>query len=334
MRQVENEAEQLYFEGMGGIDMNALKQARDALAAAGKAPLTHKALDHDWKLFTRYCGDIGRDALPATAETVELYVSAMNTAGLAPATMTRRVCSISKFHKMAGLPTPVVRGGSVWALITNVPYQRARDGKPVESKRKNALSTDELRQISRILAADKSQMAIRDRAIIVFGLASAMRRSELSGLNLADIHFTKQGLSVLIRKSKRDQAQKGREIGISPGRRAASCPVRTLKAWLKVRGRWDGPLFCAIEARKRTFERRRLGKEGVSLVVKRCVQLIGLDPSKYGAHSLRAGMVTAALDSGVSAMNIMRRTGHKTVNMVALYDRPKPFGYDPLAKAM
>jgi hypothetical protein len=32
-------------------------------------------------------------------------------------------------------------------------------------------------------------------------------------------------------------------------------------------------------------------------VVKRCVGLIGLDPKVYGGHSLRAGMVTAALDT-------------------------------------
>jgi integrase len=219
-------------------------------------------------------------------------------------------------------------------LISNVARLRALQGNPVQSHAKEALSVDDLRAISRKLAASKSLIAVRDRALMVFGLASAMRRSELSALDLADVHITKKGIAVRIRKSKRDQEAKGREITISPGKRAASCPLRTLKAWVRARGRWPGPLFCRMEPRQNTLMRRRLGTFGIGDAIKRCVELIGLDSAKYAGHSLRAGMVTAALDSGVSHLAIMRRTGHKSVNMVARYDRPKPFSFDPLAKAM
>jgi integrase len=334
MRRLEDEPEQLYFDGMGGVDMQALKAARDELASVEKAPLTRKALEHDWKLFSRWCGDVGRDALPATEDTVGVYVSVMEKAGLAQATMYRRVCSISSWHKAAGLATPVIRGGQVWKLIGNVPRLRAEQGRQNESRAKQALSTDELRAISRKLASEKSRMSARDRALMVFGLASAMRRSELSALDLSDVQVGKKGITVNIRKSKRDQEAKGRLISISPGRRAASCPLRTLKAWIRARGRWPGPLFCRIEPRKGTLIRKRLGTDGINNVIKRSVGLIGLDRRQYGGHSLRAGMVTAALDAGVSPLAIMRRTGHKAVQMVARYDRPKPFSFDPLAKAM
>ena len=45
----------------------------------------------------------------------------------------------------------------------------------------------------------------RDRALLLFGFASAMRRSELVGLQMDDIEDTDRGLLVTLRRSKTDQ---------------------------------------------------------------------------------------------------------------------------------
>jgi integrase len=170
---------------------------------------------------------------------------------------------------------------------------------------------------------------VRDRALLLVGFAGGMRRSEVVALDVDDVEFRRKGMLIRIRRSKTDQEGKGREIGIFAGSRAQSCPVRAMKAWLYMRGKHDGPLFTGRK------EGSRLVVAVVSLVVKRCVKLLGLDPRGYGAHSLRAGFVTAAAEAGMPETLIMQRTGHKSVQTVAKYVRPATaFSVDALARAL
>jgi hypothetical protein len=61
--------------------------------------------------------------------------------------------------------------------------------------------------------------------------------------------------------------------------------------------------------------------DAINDVVKRCVELIGLDPDGYGGHSLRAGMINAAAADGVPDTAIMARSGHKSVQTLKRYIR-------------
>ena len=85
---------------------------------------------------------------------------------------------------------------------------------------------------------------IRDRALLAFGLASAMRRSELVALQVEDLAETPDGLRVLIRRSKGDQEGQGQEIAIPRG--AKLRPVEALQAWLTTAGIASGPVFGAV----------------------------------------------------------------------------------------
>jgi len=59
--------------------------------------------------------------------------------------------------------------------------------------------------------------------------------------------------------------------------------------------------------------------KSIADIVKKYVELIGLDPAMYGAHSLRHGFATTAASFGVEERNIMRQTRHHSVNMVRRY---------------
>ena len=56
-----------------------------------------------------------------------------------------------------------------------------------------------------------------------------------------------------------------------------------------------------------------------SLIIKKYILLSGLDPNKYGGHSLRSGFATSAAEFGAEERNIMAMTGHKTTQMVRRY---------------
>jgi integrase len=55
--------------------------------------------------------------------------------------------------------------------------------------------------------------------------------------------------------------------------------------------------------------------------VHRGVEALGLNTTKFGAHSLRAGFVTTAAKKGKSLDAIMRQTGHRSVEQVLEYIR-------------
>lgn len=78
--------------------------ARD-YAQASKAPATWKAYRADWRDFTSWCERHGRQALPASPETVALYLAAL-AERLKPATLQRRIASISQAHQAQDHETP------------------------------------------------------------------------------------------------------------------------------------------------------------------------------------------------------------------------------------
>lgn len=64
-----------------------------------------------------------------------------------------------------------------------------------------------------------------------------------------------------------------------------------------------------------------MGGGSVANVVKKRVAAIGLDPSKYGGHSLRSGFVTQAFRAGATHHEVMRQTGHKNPSTLEIYSR-------------
>ena len=160
----------------------------------------------------------------------------------------------------------------------------------------------------------------RDRALLVVGFTGALRRSELVSLDVEDIRWTRQGMIINIRTSKMDQEGKGSEIGIPFGRKAETCPVGLLKAWLKFAGIKKGPIFRPI-AKSGEIGPERLGDRAVALIVKRTVGHAGFSPEDFSGHSLRAGLATSAAERGQHERDIMQQTRHKSVKMLRRYIR-------------
>jgi integrase len=99
------------------------------------------------------------------------------------------------------------------------------------------------------------------------------------------------------------------------------------------RGEAAGPVFCALSVPgDAILWRRRLSGDAVAAVVQAAAKRAGLDPSRYGGHSLRAGCATAAARAGASDVAIMSRTGHASAAVMGRYVRPgRLFDLDPLA---
>jgi len=308
----EHELQQLSLFDLG-VDMAALRVARQKLSLQTRAPNTRRALEGNWRTFSAWCRDAGRKSLPASSETVELYLTDLGRSHKV-STLQQHAWAIAQQHKVAGLASPVGPGAREVIAAT----ARARG---VQTAPKAAITPDDLREMVHQLDVCTHRGA-RDRAILVLGFATGMRRSELAGLELRDVEFVSKGLVVTLRRSKVDQNGEGRQIGVFRGRRPETCPVRALRAWLRKRGDRAGSLF---------------GVQGwtINEIVRGAAESIGLDPADYGAHSLRAGMITAANAEGVPDSAIMRRSGHKSVQTLSRYVRHRDlFAFNPLSRAL
>ena len=63
-------------------------------------------------------------------------------------------------------------------------------------------------------------------------LASALRRSELAALTVADLDFVAEGVKLSLARSKTDQEAAGQIVGVvATG--TPTCPVAALRTWLE-----------------------------------------------------------------------------------------------------
>lgn len=292
----------------------AIDELLEELARYEKKALpenTRRAYRNDWRDFRTWCERRQRMALPAKPETVALYLTARAKTHKV-SSLSRRLTVIGKIHGAAGKPNPVKdeRVRRVWQGIL-------RDKGEATSRKTPTLVTD-LRKMLRALP--EGLAGSRDRALLLFGFAGAMRRSELVALNFGDLVLTDDGFVVTLRRSKTDQTGKGRRIGIPYGEHEETCPVKAMLAWLEQSGIERGALFRKVN-RHGQLEGPRLSDKSVALVVKRVLKAAGINPANFSGHSLRAGLATAAAIAGVDERAIQEQTGHRSLKVLRTYIR-------------
>jgi integrase len=274
------------------------EQARE-YARASKADNTKRGYSADWRDFVGWCETQALASLPAAPETVALYLTQLAD-HCKVSTLARRVAAISQAHQAAGFETPT-SAPTVRVVMQGI--RRTKGSAPAQKA--PALTADLVKMLDTLPA---TLLGTRDAALL------------LVALNVDDLAFSTEGLTVTIRKSKTDQEGQGRKVAIPYGSNPQTCPVRAARAWLTAGEIAEGAVFRAIN-RHGTIQPGRLSDKAVALVVKRAAEAAGLDPANYAGHSLRAGLATSAAAAGVSERAIMEQTGHKSVTVARRYIR-------------
>ena len=278
---------------------------------ASKAENTLRGYSADWRDFCGWSEAHTVSPLPATPETAAAYIAEC-ASHLKPGSIQRRLNAIAEAHKAARLDSPTHN-----ALVRNT-MKGIRRTFGTAPGQKAATLTEDIRAM--VDATDDGTIGIRDRALVLLGFAGAFRRSELVGLDVDDCVFSKDGLTVTLRRSKTDPDGAGRKIGIPYGSNPETCPVRTMQVWMEQAAITAGPAFRSVNRHGRVKPGRLSGID-VARVVKKLVDRAGLDSAKYAGHSLRAGHATSAAIAGASERSIMNQTGHRSVQMVRRYIR-------------
>ena len=146
----------------------------------------------------------------------------------------------------------------------------------------------------------------RDKAIILLGFSGGFRRSEIVNLKESDLEFVEEGLKIRLRRSKSDQYGEGMIKAIPHFNNKKYCAIIALQDWLSAKTSINDLIFPYSD-------------KTVSLILKKYLNVIGLDSRLYSGHSLRSGFATSTASHGADERSIMAMTGHKSTEMVRRY---------------
>ena len=296
-------------------DLKLLHEATLNNLKSSKANNTLRAYKSDFKDFGAFCAKHGLNSLPSEPKIVSLYLTHLSKNSKI-STLRRRLVSISMVHKLKGhyLDTkhPII--------IENLMGIRRVKGSI--QKGKKPILINHLKLIINAINEQKNEdiKKLRDKSIILVGFGGGFRRTELISINYEDLEFVPEGLKITIRKSKTDQFGEGMIKALPYLANEKYCPVISLKNWLEISKIKSGPIFRRFS--KGSFlKEERLTDQSVVLLIKKYLNLAGIDNTNFAGHSLRSGFASVAAESGADERSIMTMTGHKSTQMVRRYIR-------------
>lgn len=193
---------------------------------------------------------------------------------------------------------------------------------------------------------------VRDRALLLAGWVSALRRSNLSALTWDDLTRTPEGWVVYLNRSKTDQEGNGDTVAIPapPPESGLADAAAALDEWLDVlTGLWGRdprratgvPVFTHIDRHSNLVLRngrpRAISGEAIGTIVQKWAAAAGLNErvhlthggrrtaegrAPFGAHSLRAGFVTEGLRRHVPSEDLRGQTKHQSDRALRPYYKP------------
>ena len=296
-------------------DLKLLHEATLNNLKNSKASNTLRAYKSDFKDFAAFCAKHGLISLPTEPKVISLYLTHLSK-NSKMSTLRRRLVAISMVHKLKGhyLDTkhPII--------IENLMGIKRLKG--TFQKGKKPILINHLKSIINVINECKIDniMKLRDKTLMLIGFGGGFRRSELISIDHDDLEFSSEGLKITIKRSKTDQYGEGMIKGLPYFENKTYCPVENLKNWLEISKIKSGPIFRRFSKGLKLTD-KRLTDQSVVLIMKKYLNLAGIESKNFAGHSLRSGFATVAADAGADERSIMAMTGHKTNQMVRRYIR-------------
>ena len=296
-------------------DLKLLHEATLNNLKNSKASNTLRAYKSDFKDFAAFCAKHGLISLPTEPKVISLYLTHLSKNSKI-STLRRRLVAISMVHKLKGhyLDTkhPII--------IENLMGIKRLKG--TFQKGKKPILINHLKSIINVINESKIDniMKLRDKTLMLIGFGGGFRRSELISIDRDDLEFSSEGLKITIKRSKTDQYGEGMIKGLPYFENKTYCPVENLKNWLEISKIKTGPIFRRFSKGLKLTD-KRLTDQSVVLIMKKYLNLAGIESKNFAGHSLRSGFATVAADAGADERSIMAMTGHKTSQMVRRYIR-------------
>jgi site-specific recombinase XerD len=232
------------------------------------------------------------DTEEITTVVMRQYVSWMAREGYKPATIARRVSTVSS---MCNWLIGYGHGTSNPCRAVALPKKR--------KKLPAVLTLEEARRLLAVADQDANPVkGFRNRAVIATLLFCGVRRSELLDLKLTDVDLQARWLKV-----QEGKGMKGRSIPLLEE------PADAIGDWLEFRPQVDHDrLFVGIA-------KHPLGIKGLYGLFKRAAERAGVLHEGVTLHSLRHTFASLLLQQGCNLMSIKEMMGHADLSTTAQY---------------
>lgn len=172
------------------------------------------------------------------------------------------------------------------------------------------LSLEDSKKLLNVTANDDNRNAERDYAIITLFLNCGMRLSELVGININDINFSENKMTVI------GKGNKERTIYLNK-----AC-VKAIKNYLNVRPK-EGIKTDKLNSKNALFlseRKERISRRTVQHIVDKELSAAGLDTKKYSTHKLRHTAATLMYQYGnVDIRALQEVLGHESISTTEIY---------------
>lgn len=259
--------------------------------------LTIKAYREDLIGLVEYLEQqLGGTVQPAalTPQDLRQYQAALQQAGYARATISRKLASLRSFYRFA-------QRQGIASQNPAKPLRNPRQGR----KLPHVLSSDEVNRLLRAPDGETAQ-GLRDRAILETMYSAGLRVSELVGINDEDLDYDQQIVRV---------RGKGRKERLSP---LGSFALRALRRYERVRerspkveGRRGAPVFVNRFG-------NRITTRSIGRMLEKHLLTADLD-TRTSPHTLRHSFATHLLDRGADIRSVQELLGHRNLATTQIY---------------
>ena len=222
-------------------------------------------------------------------KTIKSYMYSLTKKGNSRRTIARKLSSLKSFYKYLTVRTKQL----IENPVADLEYPKLRKSLP------KYLTLD---QSAALLQAVSGPNEKRDYAILMLFLNCGIRRSELVGLNLTDVHEDR------IRVVGKGNKERFVYFG-------TSCR-KAIDAYLPERNK---KVLSDNRALFGSRDNNRISVTAVHRLVKKACLQAGLDATQFSAHKLRHTAATMMLSGGVDVKTVQEVLGHENLNTTQIY---------------
>ena len=267
-----------------------------------RADSTTRKYRYAFDNFCKWCFQHNVKPLPASDYHVSLYMVHLSKTYNSTSKIDEAFYAINWSHKLAGLPNPCT--SDLCNIVKDGTHRTI--GHSLVNK-KQPISADILNLIVCKYGSENSSLYdIRTCCMCLLSYAGFLRFSELVNLKKSDVQFNEKHMSLYISKSKTDKFREGSTVLIARTN-LPTCPVQMLERYLRLINLTEPSefLFRSLTYCKKSNSYKLRGVKSISYTRAREIMLdtlesVGVDKTKFGLHSLRAGGATAAANAGIN----------------------------------
>lgn len=215
-------------------------------------------------------------------------------------TRARKVSSIRAFFKYLSTKAHLIDKNPAIDLETP----------KLDKRQPRYLSLEDSQKLLNVTKNKENKNAERDFAIITIFLNCGLRLSELVGINIDDIDFSENKMTVF------GKGHKERTIYLNK-----AC-INAIRGYLDVRPK-EGVKRDKLDSYKALFlseRRERISRRTVEYIVDKELRAAGLDTKKYSTHKLRHTAATLMYQYGNADIRALQELlGHESIATTEIY---------------